>query len=77
MEVQTESKPVFEYKFNPTKIKAMPDKCQLCDKELHITDEFIRLLDCNHIYHRICLIHHIADLTKKRFFLTRREQKSI
>jgi hypothetical protein len=40
-----------------------------------ITDEYIRLLDCNHIYHRICLIHYIAELTSKRFFLTRIEQK--
>ena len=42
-----------------------------------VTDEYIRLLDCNHIYHRICLIHKIAQLTNKRFFLTRKEQKAI
>ena len=42
-----------------------------------ITDEFIRLLDCNHLFHRICLIHWIAELTSKRFFLTRKEQKII
>ena len=39
-----------------------------------VTDEYIRLMDCHHIYHRICLIHHIAQVTNKRFFLTRQEQ---
>ena len=42
-----------------------------------MTDEYIRLLDCNHMYHRVCLIRNLAEMTNKRFFLTRREQKSI
>jgi hypothetical protein len=42
-----------------------------------VTDEYIRMLDCNHIFHRICLIHSIAELTSKRFFLTRQEQKKL
>lgn len=55
----------------------MPDVCKICLQNILITDEYIRLLDCNHIYHRICLIHSIAELTSKRFFLTRKEQKHI
>lgn len=55
----------------------MPEACRICEKEVLITDEYIRLLDCNHIYHRICLIHHIAEMTNKRFFLTRQEQKRL
>jgi len=55
----------------------MPDTCRICQQNILITDEYIRLLDCNHIYHRICLIHSIAELTSKRFFLTRKEQKLI
>ena len=44
---------------------------------LKTTDEYIRLLDCNHLFHRVCLIRHLAEMTNKRFFLTRREQKSL
>lgn len=48
--------------------------CSICGQCVMITDEYIRLLDCNHIYHRICMIHSIAQATSKRFFLTRKEQ---
>jgi hypothetical protein len=67
--------PVFNYKFDLKCVKNMPDDCKICKQKILITDEYIRLLDCNHIYHRICLIHYIAELTSKRFFLTRNEQK--
>lgn len=77
MAIQTECLPSFEYKFDKDQIKQMPDTCRICQQNILITDEYIRLLDCNHIYHRICLIHSIAELTSKRFFLTRKEQKLI
>ena len=77
IEVQTESFPIFQYQFDAQNQKQMPGTCKLCKSNVLITDEYIRLLDCNHIYHRICLIHFIAELTSKRFFLTRKEQKSI
>ena len=69
--------PGFCYKLNISKPKQIDEPCKICNGMVLITDEYIRLLDCNHIYHRICLIHSIAELTQKRFFLTRREQKSI
>lgn len=40
-----------------------------------VSDEYIRLLDCSHIYHRICMIHFVAQVTNKRFFLTKKEQR--
>lgn len=51
--------------------------CALCKKTVKVTDEFIRLLDCNHVFHRICLIQSIAQLTNKRFFLTKQERKEL
>lgn len=93
------SLPQFEYKFNPSKPKAMgmgqdffPSQrkisqeqdvfcsagdcvCSICKQCVLVSDEYIKLLDCNHIYHRICMIHFIAQVTNKRFFLTRKEQK--
>lgn len=74
-EVQTEGMPIFTYKFDLKRVKNMPEDCKVCKQQILITDEYIRLLDCNHVYHRICLIHYIAELTSKRFFLTRNEQK--
>ena len=74
-EVQTEGMPMFTYKFDLKRVKNMPEDCKVCKQQILITDEYIRLLDCNHVYHRICLIHYIAELTSKRFFLTRNEQK--
>jgi len=50
--------------------------CSICQQCVLITDEYIRLLDCNHIYHRICMIHSIAQVTNKRFFLTPKEQQA-
>jgi hypothetical protein len=50
--------------------------CSLCKQCVLVSDEFIRLLDCNHIYHRICMIHNVASVTNKRFFLTRNEQQN-
>mmetsp|Transcript_21834 Transcript_21834/g.33801 ORF Transcript_21834/g.33801 Transcript_21834/m.33801 type:complete len:206 (-) Transcript_21834:1472-2089(-) len=73
--VQTESLPPFEYKFDSTQLKKLPGQCRICSENVRVTDEYIRLLDCNHVFHRICLIHSIAELTSKRFFLTRQEQK--
>ena len=49
--------------------------CSICKQSVYVSDEYIRLLDCSHIYHRICMIHNVASLTNKRFFLTRMEQK--
>ena len=34
--------------------------CSICEQTILVTDEYIRLLDCNHVYHRICLIHSIV-----------------
>lgn len=51
--------------------------CSICRQFVLVTDEFIRILDCNHIYHRICMIHHVAKVTNKRFFLTKKERHKI
>ena len=51
--------------------------CTICKQNILVTDEHIRLLDCNHIYHRICMIHSISLKTGKRFFLTRKEQNEL
>lgn len=74
MVVQTDNHPTFYYQFDSQQPKRLPNDCELCNKPIEITEEFIRLLDCNHLYHRICLIHRIVELTSKRFFLTRKEQ---
>ena len=47
--------------------------CELCRKDVMLTDEYIRLTDCCHIFHRICMIHKLARLTDKKFFLTEDE----
>ena len=73
MEIQTEQVPSFDYKFDKQDIKNMNCICSICSKSVLIIHEYIRLLDCNHIFHRICLIHKIAQLTSKRFFMTRKE----
>jgi hypothetical protein len=73
MEIQTEQVPSFDYKFDKQDIKNMNCICSICNKGVLIIHEYIRLLDCNHIFHRICLIHKIAQLTSKRFFMTRKE----
>lgn len=75
-DTQTESMPIFEYRFEPEKPRQLT-MCNICSQDVLVTDEYIRMLDCNHIFHRICLIHQIAELTQKRFFLTRKEQKML
>ena len=44
--------------------------CTLCLKDILLTDEYIKLWNCNHLYHRICMIHKVATATDKKFFLT-------
>jgi hypothetical protein len=53
----------------------MPTDCSLCNQPILITEEYIRLLDCHHLYHRLCLIRRVVEASQKRFFMTRREQK--
>jgi len=48
----------------------LTSSCELCQKGILITDEYIRLQDCQHIFHRICLIHKLVKETDKKFFLT-------
>lgn len=47
----------------------------ICTKDILLTDEYIKLADCEHTFHRICLIHRVAQFSKKKFFLTEEEQK--
>lgn len=81
IESETKTLRPFQYIFNPSKPRsirtpaASETTCTLCGKSVKVTDEFIRLLDCNHVYHRICLIQAVAQLTNKRFFLTKQERK--
>jgi len=77
IECQTETDVPIEFKFSPDDPKKMNLTCSICSEDVLVTDEYIRLLDCNHTFHRICLIHSIAEITSKRFFLTRREQKKV
>lgn len=53
----------FCYTFDASRPKAMPHDCSLCEKPILITDEFIRLLDCQHLYHRMCLSQHIFGIS--------------
>ena len=51
------------------------DTCLICGKDIFLTDEYLKLLDCDHSYHRICMIHHLAQVTDKKFFMTDNEIK--
>ena len=49
------------------------DICKICSKAVMVTDEYIRLADCLHVFHRICLIHRQAQKTDKKIFLSKQE----
>lgn len=64
---------MLHYSYDVANPRAMPTDCSLCNKPILITEEFIRLLDCQHLYHRLCLIRRVVEASQKRFFMTRRE----
>ena len=76
----TPGEPPLENQFSPngagvagSSVFMTIDVCALCQKDILLTDEYIKLIDCNHIYHRICMIHRVAAATEKKFFLTEDE----
>ncbi|TNV82799.1 hypothetical protein FGO68_gene7436 [Halteria grandinella] len=50
--------------------------CSICQELVNLSEEYIVVTCCNSTFHRICLIHHLASATDKRFFLTPHEIKT-